>query len=55
MNILLETVRYFGKFYEYEGNLGWLPYHKAIIVKLHPPKTDFRWVKQSEIQFVKEL
>jgi prenyltransferase beta subunit len=46
----LKKVRYLGKFYEYEGGLGWMPLHRAIFCSIVTPH-QIHWVKQSDVKF----
>lgn len=47
----LNTIRYFGRFYTYNGELGWMPLHKVAIVSLMGKSSEVDWVKQSEVKF----
>ncbi len=46
----LKTVRYLGCFYEHEGHLGWMPLHRALIVKIFA-KDAVKWIPQSNVRF----
>lgn len=46
----LETIRYFGSFYEYKGGLGWMPFWRVWIVK-YIFNVPIHWVPQSEVRF----
>ncbi len=49
----LKYVRYFGRFYEVNGRLGWMPWHKALIVMLYQP-AELKWVSQSDTRFTEK-
>ena len=52
----LKYARYFGQFYEYQGQLGWMPWYKAIITDFHlmlSPMKDFKWIPQRMVTFGK--
>lgn len=52
-NMKLKTFRYFGSFYEYEGQLGWMPFWRVAFVKLTAPN-EVLWVKQNKVKIVVE-
>lgn len=47
----LKHYRYLGKFYEYEGMLGWMPLHKVLILALRGDYSIVKWVPQSMVRF----
>lgn len=49
----MKIKRYFGRFYTFEGKLGWLPLHKALFVMLCGSPRDFMWIKQSQVKIVR--
>ena len=46
----LKNIRYFGRFYEFEGQLGWLPWHKVLVVMVLNPN-GVKWVSQKDVKF----
>ena len=46
----LKNVRYFGRFYEFEGQLGWMPWYKALITMIVAPNM-VKWISQKNVNF----
>lgn len=46
----MKYVRWFGSFYEHEGNLGWMPFWKVAVIKVVAPNA-VNWVRQREVTF----
>ena len=47
----LKMIRYFGKFYECDGHLGWLPMHQAIVAMIVGLPEGIEWVPQKMVKF----
>lgn len=47
----LRYYRYFGKFYEFEGMLGWMPFYKVLILVLRGDYSKVEWIPQSMVRF----
>ena len=47
----LRYVFWLGSFYEYEGQLGWMPFYKVWIVKA-VSDAPIKWIPYSQIKFV---
>lgn len=47
----LKYYRYLGKFYEYEGKLGWMPFYKVFMTFAWGHYSTIKWVPQSMVRF----
>lgn len=51
--IKLKNVRYFGRFYEYDGKLGWMPFYKVAMIYIMGFQNNVKWIPQEMIKFGK--
>lgn len=49
----LKTARYFGKFYEFEDGLGWMPFYKVAMIRFMGHYNSIKWVPQKMVNFEK--
>lgn len=54
MNVNLKMVSRFGKFYEYENQLGWMPFYKVFLIILFGYYDTIQWVPYNQVIFEKK-
>lgn len=47
----LKYVRYFGKFYEHENKLGWMPFYQVILCEILA-KGRVKWLKHKDVHCI---